>query len=113
MKPKIHVALDFDRTLHDYRGKENLWNLSRPLEPMLETVKKYLAAGEHTFTIFTARLSHEETNNEKQKVLIQDWLESHGLPRFEITATKFHYFDEFWDDKAVPVIKNVGTFKNQ
>lgn len=106
---KIHVALDFDRTLHDYHGKQNIWNLNGPLLPMLETVKKYLESGGHTFTIFTARLSHEDTK--KQTILIQNWLEKHGLPRFEVTATKFHWFDEFWDDKAVPVLKNVGTFK--
>lgn len=110
-KQNIHVALDFDRTIHDYNKNMGLEALGAPLKPMIATVKKCLSSGGYTFTIFTARLSHDEEFNNKQKLLIQDWLEKQGLPRFDVTATKYNYFDEFWDDKAITVIKNVGVLK--
>lgn len=113
----INVALDFDKTIHrfekDYNGNRDLCKLDEPLWPMIETVKKCLESGNYKFTIFTARLSHGEPTDTEQRILIQDWLEKYGLPRFDVTAIKYPHFDEFWDDKAVEVIKGVGKFRNK
>jgi hypothetical protein len=108
MKKHKQIAIDFDKTLHFYEGRQHFWDLQKPIPKMLERVKTWLKEG-HKVSIFTARVAHDESTNSKQTKLVQDWLELHDLPRLPVTATKFSYFDEFWDDKAISVNKNEGS----
>lgn len=42
------------------------------------------------------------------RALVQDWLVRHGLPALEVTDTKDFNMVEFWDARAVQVIRNTG-----
>lgn len=104
-----HIALDLDKTLAHYQSSWGITHeIGHPIPSMLNRLRSWISRGIKV-TIFTARVGHEDTELNKSQVLrIQDWLEKHGLPRLDVTATKLHTFTEFWDDKAFSVDANDG-----
>lgn len=97
---KSWIGVDLDGTLAEYRGDRN--TIGKPIEPMVERVKKWIKQGKKV-KIFTARANDPEENGK-----IQNWLGKSGLPAMDITCRKDHNMDELWDDKAVSVAHNTG-----
>jgi hypothetical protein len=116
---KGYVAVDFDGTLAVGRTKK--WNgpLGKPVELMLDRVKKWLFVGIEV-RLFTARvnpfdrhgnLQTREELNELCKRLDKWCLKYVGV-KLPITCMKTHNVLEIWDDRAIQVIKNTGELVN-
>ena len=95
------IGVDLDGTLAEYHGWDG-GNIGEPVPVMVGRVKGWLAQGKRV-KIFTARANEPELIPP-----VQDWLEKHGLPRLEVTATKDFKMIELWDDRCVPVLPNTG-----
>jgi hypothetical protein len=109
---EVHIALDFDATLADYKNWDSQGNVvGKPIKRMVENAKEWLKKG-YKISIFTARLSHGYAESEKQIVLIQKFLKENGLPTdLQITCMKMHYFTIFIDDKSYHCIPNTGVIE--
>ena len=97
------IGVDLDGTLAEYDGWKGIEHIGRPIPYMLQRVEEWLKQGT-TVKIFTARYGE----GEEQIRIIQDWLESIGLPRLEVTATKDFNMIECWDDRSVQIVPNTG-----
>lgn len=110
------IAVDLDGTLAQY-DKWVPWNEIGPvIELMKDRIIQWLKEGKEV-CIFTARVGKEndicwktrEPFTAAQMIkVIQDWLETNGLPRLEVTCRKDNTIIEFWDDRAIQVIPNTG-----
>jgi hypothetical protein len=88
---KSSIAIDFDGVMHagPWTTKGHVSGTPRP--GLLEAVKGWLAA-ELDVVIFTCRALSAEGRQAVEK-----WLEEHGFPALEVTATKPHsllYIDD-------------------
>lgn len=101
------IGVDLDGTLAHYDGWKGELHIGDPILPMLARVNAWIEEGE-TVKIFTARVSVPEPKRSKVIKTIQNWLETHGLPRLSITNVKDLEMKELWDDKAIHVAKNTG-----
>lgn len=104
------IGVDLDGTLAKYDGWKGIDHVGEPVPLMLERVKKFLEDG-YTVKIFTARVSISEPDRSKVVMVIQDWLEEHGLPRLAVTNVKDFGMIELYDDRAVSVIPNTGKIR--
>lgn len=95
------IGVDLDGTLAHYEGYD-AGRIGKPVEPMLERVKKWIAQGIEV-RIVTARADAEE-----DVARIEDWLESVGIPGLAVTNQKDYRMIELWDDRAVSVEMNTG-----
>jgi hypothetical protein len=96
------IGVDLDGTLAHDLGNKNLHEIGAPIKPMLNRLRRWIAAG-NTVKIFTARAS-----SPRQVVIIKKWLASHGLPDLEVTNVKDLKMIELWDDRCVQVTTNLG-----
>jgi len=105
----MHIAVDLDGTLAEYKSERDPNFIGKPIKAMVDKVTDAIYEG-HKISIFTARVSEEETAAAAIS-LIQNWITNvAGLPNdLEITSTKKKYFDEFWDDRAVRITPNTGV----
>lgn len=97
------IGVDLDGTLAEYHG----WGdgkIGKPVPEMVKRVKEWLAQG-NKVKIFTARAGFDDSQVNE----IHEWLEKHGLPKLEVTATKDYDMIELWDDRAVQVVPNTGV----
>ena len=102
------IGVDLDGTLAYYEsGYATRGIIGPPIPLMLERVKKMISDG-LTVKIFTARVSQDSNI----AGMIHDWLESHGLPRLDVTNIKDYGMVELWDDRAVAVEQNTGIILN-
>lgn len=107
------IAVDFDGTLAD-DSRVKYPDLGPPIPAMVERVRGWIQDG-HTVTIFTARLAEKDRDKERDQVKrLTEWLDLINLTQKDgrplvLTATKLPEFDEFWDDKAIGVIRNTGS----
>lgn len=102
------VGIDLDGTLAQYEEFGD-GVIGPPVPLMVERVKAFLAAGQEV-KILTARITHPGRSlMETHK--IQDWLESVGLPRLEVTCVKDYGMIQLWDDRAIQVQKNTGKVR--
>lgn len=101
------IGVDLDGTLAVYSGWKGPTNIGAPVPAMLERVKAWLAAGQEV-KIFTARVACFEPYRSEVIKAVHEWLESHGLPRLDVTNVKDMLMLELWDDRAVQVEKNTG-----
>ena len=109
----VQIFVDFDGTLAHYDSWDKQGNeLGRPILPMLNKVKEWLAK-DYGVTIFTARLSHNEEESHKQTRLIHEFLRQYNLPELPVTAIKSHRATHFVDDRAYHVIKNKGILQEE
>jgi len=102
------IGVDLDGTLAEYLG----WGdgkIGKPIPRMMARVKEWLANG-NTVKIITARAGPQPDETERIRMIgeIHEWLEKHGLPRLEVTATKDYRMIELWDDRCMQVIPNTG-----
>lgn len=117
-KPRI-IACDFDGTLAEYAegdiDKFGTSHIGAPIPEMVKKVKAALADGDHVI-IFTARVNpvgHDPKDAliaTQAYLLIAAWCKQHLGTVLPISHEKSTMMSEFWDDKAVGVIPNTGTF---
>jgi hypothetical protein len=101
------IAVDLDGTLAQYSGWKGPTNIGAPVPLMLERVKAWLSEGK-TVKIFTARVACFEPYRSEVIKAVHEWLESHGLPRLDVTNIKDMMMVELWDDRAFQVEINTG-----
>ena len=99
---KPWVGVDLDGTLSMWAGFAD-GSIGDPVPAMLKRVKDWLAVG-MTVKIFTARAADPTLIPG-----IAAWLTKVGLPALEITNAKDMDMVEFWDDRAVTVVRNTGV----
>lgn len=102
------IACDLDGTLAHYDGWKGVRHIGCIVPSIKQAILNAQAQG-HEVWIFTARVSDPAEASEAANV-IDKWLEENGLDQLTITATKHKFFTQFWDDRALQVIKNTGTF---
>jgi hypothetical protein len=109
-----HIAVDFDGTLVDDREWRGVEWAGPPIQPVVARVKAALAMG-WKVSIFTARVSPRISpedgvwgDEDVAREFIERWCEEHIGQRLPVTAVKWGYFTEFWDDKAVAIVPNAG-----
>lgn len=97
------IGVDLDGTLALHHGS-GIGDVGAPILPMLARVKRWIEEGEEV-RIVTARA---DPDCPEQIGIVQDWLESHGLPRLDITNAKDFCMVALYDDRAVQVEPNTG-----
>lgn len=104
------IGVDLDGTLAVYDGWHGLYVIGKPIAPMVDRIKGWLAEGQGV-RIMTARVSGlSGTEGHYVRAAIQDWLEQQcGLPRLPVTCIKDFNMIELWDDRAVTVEPNTGV----
>lgn len=102
------IACDLDGTLAHYDGWKGIGHIGCIIPSVKQAILNAQSQG-HEVWIFTARVSDPAEAQEAANV-IDHWLEENGLGALAITATKHKFFTEFWDDRALQVIKNQGVF---
>lgn len=114
------IGVDFDGTLAEYHGWTG-WNVfGKPIAPMVDRVKRWIAEGKDV-RIFTARVGipgdfrfhacrHTGVRFTSQMMIaeIQQWTIKHIGVRLQVTCVKDVDMIEFWDDRAVQVVANTG-----
>lgn len=102
------VGVDFDRTLAEYVNWEtNGRNLGKPIAPMVERVKRWIASGQPV-KIFTARAATNSRNRAEDIALIRQWCSEHIGAALPVTAEKDFNCIAIWDDRSVAVVPNIG-----
>jgi len=104
--PWIGVDLDGTLSHFDIEYRE-IFYIGPIIKPMRDRILNWISEG-ITVKIFTARVSYPMHNPKLITDHIQNWLETNGLPRLEITNVKDLDCFEIWDDIAKTVILNTG-----
>ena len=97
------IGVDLDGTLAEYNDWIGIEHIGKPIAPMIERVKDWIADGKKV-KIFTARV----TQGQEAIRYIHKWLEAQGLPKLEVTNVKDFDMVELWDDRCVGVVTNTG-----
>jgi hypothetical protein len=107
---QLTFAVDWDGTLVHYDGYKGPLRYGPPIHRMVKRVRAWLDEG-HNVIIFTSRVSAEHSFDKiyQETIMIKHELILMGLPPLEITANKFTYISEFWDDRAIGVKRNEGS----
>jgi hypothetical protein len=109
---KKWIGVDFDGTLAEFHGWKGAGQIGKPIMPMVERVKVWLAQGREV-RIFTSRVGpvYPEQILANARAIQVFCIEHFGRP-LPITAVKDQNMGELWDDKAIEVIKNTGLTKS-
>ncbi len=102
------IGVDLDGTLAHYEGWKGEAHIGRPVMPMVERVRAWIAKG-HEVRIFTARMS--DPDPEARQVVsnaVRDWTQEHVGAPLKATCIKDFAMIELWDDRAVQVEANTG-----
>ena len=102
------IAVDLDGTLAHYDGWKGIEHIG-PVIPEVANAMELAQAEGAEVHLFTARVSDPEDAAEAHQV-ISKWAEANHFNFASITAVKHKFFTEFWDDRAIQVIKNTGEF---
>lgn len=102
------IAVDLDGTLAHYDGWKGIEHIGPVIPEVANAMERAQAEGAEVH-LFTARVSDPEDAAEAHQV-ISKWAEANHLNFASITAVKHKFFSEFWDDRAIQVIKNTGEF---
>lgn len=100
------IACDLDGTLAEYHGWKGIDHIGSVIKQVRDAIYNAQKEGAEVW-IFTARVSLDE--NEATEI-IAEWLIANKINVVGITAIKHKFFTEFWDDRAIQVIKNQGVF---
>lgn len=106
------IGVDLDGTLAHYEGWKGVNHIGAPLAPMVERVRRWLAAGKMV-KIFTARIHGHGLPTAGGGVAdvrtpIETWCKEHIGEVLEITNVKDFKMLELWDDRAIQVETNTG-----
>ena len=102
------IAIDLDGTLAHYDGWKGIGHIGCVIPEVANAMERAQAEGAEVH-LFTARVSAPEDAAEAHKV-ISKWAEANHFTFASITAVKHKFFTEFWDDRAIQVIRNEGIF---
>lgn len=102
------IAVDLDGTLAYYDGWKGIEHIGPVIPEVANAIERAQAEGAEVH-LFTARVSDPEDAAEAHQV-ISKWAEANHFNFASITAVKHKFFSEFWDDRAIQVIKNEGMF---
>lgn len=102
------IAVDLDGTLAHYDGWKGIEHIGPVIPEVANAMERAQAEGAEVH-LFTARVSDPEDAAEAHQV-ISKWAEANHFNFASITAVKHKFFSEFWDDRAIQVIKNEGIF---
>ena len=110
------IGFDLDGTLAHYDEWRGISHIGEPIKPMMDLLRSHLEEDGDDCRIFTARVfrmlypqgTEERMEGERVVSYIQDWLESHGLPRLPVTCVKDFGMIKLYDDRCVQVEKNTG-----
>lgn len=94
--PKI-IAVDLDGTLSKTTTDGSIGD---PIKAMVDRVNAWHDAGREV-VVFTARGDTEWRN-------VDVWLQKNELPALNVTNVKSAEFSEFWDNRAIRVVKDTG-----
>lgn len=99
------IGVDLDKTLAEYTGWKGKRIYGRPIQKMVERVKKYLAAG-IDMRIFTARID----DHDKDAIIkdIEKWCLDNIGQVLPVTNVKTLDCIEIWDDRARQIVANTG-----
>lgn len=107
MDKKRIVACDLDGTLAEYHGWKGVCHIGAVVESVKTAIKHVRDEGGEVW-IFTARISdHGDIQSIRT---ISEWLKINGITVDGMTSEKLKKFTEFWDDRAIQVVKNKGVF---
>ncbi len=100
------IAVDLDGTLAVAGPWQGLEHIGAPVPKMVERVKGWLECG-CVVVVFTSRLS---TPLDREFIVgpIERWCKRNIGEILPVTNIKTFDIDEFWDDRAVSVVKNNG-----
>ena len=105
------IGVDLDGTLMVWTG--NGTTMGPPIAPMVRRVKAWLAKGQEV-RIFTARVSVPDLEfREAVRSVIEDWSFEQFGQKLRVTCEKDTSCIEYWDDKAIRVIKNTGLSERE
>ena len=117
------IGVDLDGTIAEYHGWVNTFHIGKPILPMVERVKRFIAEGIEV-RIFTARVDGGEVGAQHGvdpeivqryrdvqaiKEMIQTWCEEHIGIRLEVTNKKDYGMILLYDDRCVQVEPNTGV----
>ena len=102
------IAVDLDGTLAHYDGWKGIEHIGPVIPEVANAMKRAQKEGADVW-IFTARVS-DPNDSEQAGKYVRDWLIKNNFKFEGITAVKHKFFSEFWDDRAIQVIKNEGIF---
>lgn len=105
MKTAGWIGVDLDGTLAHYDGHRGIEHIGAPIPAMVERVKRWLAEGRNV-RIFTARVTHHDTN--RARSYVEFWCREHLGQVLPVVCTKDLDMDELWDDRVVAVEPNTG-----
>lgn len=108
MANKRVIAVDLDGTLAHYDGWKGIDHIGHVIPEVANAISDAQASGAEVW-IFTARVS-DPSDAEQAGKYVHDWLIKNNIKFEGITAVKHKFFSEFWDDRAIQVIKNKGIF---
>lgn len=106
MTERYAIAVDLDGTLAHYDGWKGISHIGNPIPEMVAKIHAAHMEGKEIW-IFTARLSDPSEAPEAMES-IKMWLDHYEIPFAGMTATKHKFFKEFWDDRAITIVKNTG-----
>jgi hypothetical protein len=106
------IGVDLDGTLAHYDGWNGPDHIGKPIKPMVDRVKKWIADGQEV-RIFTARLHGHGSpliggGTYDALTPIKKWCWDVFGTELEITNSKDYGLIELWDDRAIQVEMNTG-----
>lgn len=102
------IAVDLDGTLAHYDGWKGIDHIGHVIPEVANAISDAQASGAEVW-IFTARVSDPDDHNLASDAIAK-WLVENKINVSGISAVKHKFFTEFWDDRAIQVIKNKGIF---
>lgn len=103
-----YYAVDLDGTLAHNSNTSNTLEIGLPVPLMLSRVLRWLKEGKEV-RVVTARVNSEDNPHaDKQRLVIEKWLQKYVGQKLPITCKKSHNMVELWDDRAVQIIPNTG-----
>lgn len=107
------IGVDFDGTLFMH-PKDGSIEAGAPIPLMIKRLKAWLNAGKRV-KIMTARWADKLNLKEHERVIREALLDQLGEKSrdLEITNEKDFLMIELWDDRAVSVVRDVGTIRGE
>ena len=102
------IGVDLDGTLAHYDGWQGVGHVGKPIKPMCDRVRAWLAEGK-TVQIFTARIHNVDAKGAKAVITpIDDFCMTEFGICLHITDAKDLNMIQLWDDRAIQLIPNTG-----
>lgn len=101
------IACDLDGTLAKYDGWKGKYHIGEVIHEVASAIAAAQKQGDEVW-IHTARVSDPEDTESME--IIHKWLSDNNIRVEGVTCVKFKFFTQFWDDRALQVIKNQGIF---